>query len=178
VGARGPPAQGPPARGPSSWQRGHSPRRSGCWERDGQRRARVSDQARSPGPAASGPLLRSPADHIAQGYGGQKQAQEEHQLEEEDGAGGAESPRGRPGVPQQSVLGGEGKRTQGGILSAVCRLEVIGQRSLQTRGAVCRLEVAGRAAAGCEGCPADGAQGAHAGAPLRPAGPRVLTFLI
>ena len=86
------------------------------------------------GLAALGPLLRSPADHIAQGHGGQEQAQEEHQLEEEDGAGGAESPRGRPGVPQQSVLGGGGKRTQGGVLSTVCRPEVTGQRSLQTRG--------------------------------------------
>ena len=113
------------------------------------------------GPAASGSLFRSPADHIAQGRGGQEQAQEEPQLEEEDGAGGAESPRGRPGVPQQGVLGGGGTRTQGGVVSADCR-----------------PEVTGRAAEGCEGCPAGGAQGAHAGAPLHPPAPWALTFLM
>lgn len=53
------------------------------------------------------PLRLSPADHIAQGHDGQEQAQEEHQLEEEGGAGGTEPPWRGPGVPQEGVLGGE-----------------------------------------------------------------------
>lgn len=58
----------------------------------------------------------SPADHVAQGHGGQKQAQHQHQLEEEGGAGGTESARGRPGVPQEGVLGS--KQPQGGAVSS------------------------------------------------------------
>lgn len=61
-------------------------------------------------PSASVPLPPSPADHVAQGHGGQKQAQDEHQLEEEGGAGGSEPPRGRLGVPQEVVLGGKQQR--------------------------------------------------------------------
>ena len=70
-------------------------------------------------PSASAPLLPSPADHVAQGHGGQKQAQDEHQLEEEGGARGSEPPRGRLGVPQKVVLGS--KQKQWGLLASICR---------------------------------------------------------
>lgn len=52
-------------------------------------------------------LLPSPADHVAQRHGGHKQAEDEHELEEEGRAGSPEAARGRPGVPQEGVLGGK-----------------------------------------------------------------------
>lgn len=53
------------------------------------------------------PPRPSPADHVAKGHGGQKQAQDEHQLEEEGGAGGTESSVGHPGVLEEGVLGSD-----------------------------------------------------------------------
>lgn len=46
------------------------------------------------------------ADHVGQRHCSQKQAKEQHQMEEEDGAGGSEKPWGCLGVPQEGVLGG------------------------------------------------------------------------
>lgn len=55
---------------------------------------------------ASPPSLQpsSPADHVGQRHCSQKQAKEQHQMEEEDGAGGSEKPWGCLGVPQEGVL--------------------------------------------------------------------------
>lgn len=113
--------------------------------RDSQNRAGI----RAPGeelPAhqLQAPLRPSPADHIAQGYDGQEQAQDEHQLEEEGGAGGAESPRRGLGVPHEGVLGANG--TWGSLASSQM------PRSPRPREVTLR----GRAEAGRETCLADG----------------------
>lgn len=103
--------------------------------------------------------LHSPADHIAQGHGGQEQAQDEHQLEEEEGAGGSESPNGGPGVPQQGVLGEQ----QRGVSDGCPRRD--------RRGSSRR-----------RGCWVDGTRGAHTAAPPPPppatSPARALTFLM
>lgn len=83
-------------------------------ERDGQGGLASGSWVRSyPCHPLGAPLLfPSPADHIAQGHCSQKQAQEEHQLEEEGGAGGAEGPRRCPGVLQEGVLGAQATATR------------------------------------------------------------------
>lgn len=109
-------------------------------------------------PPATGALRPSPADHIAQGHDGQEQAQEEHQLEEEGGAGGPESPRRGLGVPHEGVLGAS--NGPWGSLASSQR-----PRSLRPREGTLR----GRAEAGRGACPADG--GPHGPPRCMPAPP-------
>lgn len=116
-----------------------------------------------PAPQPRAPLLPSPADHIAQRHDGQEQAQDEHQLEEEGGAGGAESSGRGLGVPHQGVLG---EAAAGG--------EAVSRGSPRPRA----VPLGGWAEAGREPGSAAAGSGAHA-VPLRPPpSPRALTFLM
>lgn len=92
--------------------------------REGQCQVPREELPACPSPAL---LLPSPADHVAQRHGGHKQAEDEHQLEEEGRAGSPESARGRPGVPQEGVLGS--KKQRWGLLA---RLHT--PRSLEAQG--------------------------------------------
>lgn len=82
-----------------------------------------------PTPQPPATLRPAPADHVAQRHGGQKQAQDEHQLEEEGGARGSEPAKGRPGVPQEGVLGS--KRHRGAVSSHLQKPRSPGPREVR-----------------------------------------------